>query len=51
MQFYAHLDKYVSHIPTNFELNRTCESTTDLKILTKLGFYWGFLERTQNKIS
>jgi hypothetical protein len=32
MKFYINLNKYVSMVSTNFELNRTCESTVDLKI-------------------
>jgi hypothetical protein len=51
MKFCTHLEKYVSKVYTIFELNRTCESTTDLKKLTKLRFCWSFLEQTQNEIS
>jgi hypothetical protein len=51
MKFCTDLEKYFSKVSTNLELNWTCESTADLKIPTKLGFCWGFLERTQNEIS
>jgi hypothetical protein len=45
MKFYTRLSKYVSKVFTNFELNRTCESTVDLKIQPEIGFCWDFLER------
>jgi hypothetical protein len=38
IKFCTHLDKYVSNVSTNFELNPTCGSAADLKIRTKLGF-------------
>jgi hypothetical protein len=36
-------------ISPNFELNRTCESPTDLKYNKKLGFCWGSQERVQTE--
>jgi len=51
MKFYTHLEKYVSKVSTNFELNRTCESTADLKIRTEWGFVGVFSKRTQRELN
>jgi hypothetical protein len=42
MKFYKLLEKYVSKVSKNFELNRTCKSTTDQKTYIRLGFSWSF---------
>jgi hypothetical protein len=40
MKLYTHLDKYVSKVSTNFELNRTAEQGTGMTVallLNELG--------------
>jgi hypothetical protein len=51
MKFYTHLNKSVSKVSSNFELNWICKSITDLKTPSELGFCWGFLERVQTEFS
>jgi hypothetical protein len=48
MKFYTHLSKYVSKVSPNFELNRTCESLTDLKIQPEIGVLLGFSRTSSN---
>jgi hypothetical protein len=43
IKIYTHLNKSVFKVSLNFELNHICKSITDLKIQSKLGFCWGFL--------
>jgi hypothetical protein len=45
------LDKCGFKVSTNFELNRIYESIADSRIRSELGFYCGFLIRTQNGIN
>jgi hypothetical protein len=48
MKFRTHLSKYVSKVSTNFELNRTCESTADLKLQPEIGVLLGFSRTSLN---
>jgi hypothetical protein len=48
MKFYTHLSKYVSKVSPNFELNQTCESTTDLKIQPEIEVLLGFSRTSSN---
>jgi hypothetical protein len=48
MKFYTHLDKYVSKLSMNFELDRTYESTTDLKIQLDIRVLLGFSISSSN---
>jgi hypothetical protein len=48
MKFYTHLRKYASKVSTNFELNRTCESTADLKLQPEIGVLLGFSRTNSN---
>jgi hypothetical protein len=48
MKFCTHLSRYVSKVSTNFELNRTCESTADLKLQPEIGVLLGFSRTSSN---
>jgi hypothetical protein len=48
MQFYTHLRNYVSKVSTTFELNRTCESTTEIKIQPEIGGFVGVSRTCSN---
>jgi hypothetical protein len=48
MKFYTHLSKYVSKISPCLELNRTCESTADLKIQPEIGVLLRFSRTSSN---
>jgi hypothetical protein len=39
MKVYTYLDKSVSKVSSNFELQRIFKSVADLKIWSELGFY------------
>ena len=47
LKFYAHIDKWVCKVSTNFELKRICKLITDKKTRIRPGFSWGFQKRVQ----
>jgi hypothetical protein len=47
IQFCTHLDKYVSKVSINFEINRIYKSIADLKIWSELGFSQSNSKRDQ----
>jgi hypothetical protein len=50
MKFYTHIEKYVSMVSTNFEIDRTCESTADLKRQQEIGVLLEFSISSSNLV-